>query len=660
MRLRNLSIRDKLTLITMLTSFVALLLAAAAFMTYELVTFRQTLARDYSILADMSDDNVAAGLAFNQLDEVEGPLNNLGADSHIMAALVYDTNRTAVARYERADLKGHFTPPPVERSGSFFRPGRLETFQPITLKGENYGTICIVTDLAEMDVRFRRYLLIAAAVLLTSSMVALWLSSKLRNIIAEPILALAKTVRVVAEDKNYSVRAQKKSEDELGSLIDGFNNMLSEIQERDVELQEGRDKLEARVLERTRELQAERDLLSTLLDNSPDHIYFKDKQSKFLRCGRSLYRRLGASSNEEVVGKSDFDFFNEADARAAFEAEQEIVRTGIPIIGRVQKEVWKAGQVTWVLVTKMPYHNAANEIIGTFGISKDITALKEAESRAETAHQELLNVSRMAGMAEVATGVLHNVGNVLNSVNVSATLVSDRIRQSPIKNLAQLHTLMQEQGPNLATFLVDDPRGRNLPVYLRALADHLAKEQTETLEELDSLRKNIEHIKEIVAMQQGYAHQAGFVETVSMVELVEHALVMNARAMARHTVDVVRDYQAEPVLTLEKHKVMQILVNLMRNAKYACDESEQAHKEVKVQITKDDSQVRIAIIDNGIGIPAENLTRIFSHGFTTRKDGHGFGLHSAALAAKSLGGSLTATSEGVRKGATFTLTLPLT
>jgi signal transduction histidine kinase len=128
--------------------------------------------------------------------------------------------------------------------------------------------------------------------------------------------------------------------------------------------------------------------------------------------------------------------------------------------------------------------------------------------------------------------------------------------------------------------------------------------------------------------------------------------------LSRHEVEVVREFESVPTLNVEKHKILQILVNLLRNAKYACHDSERADKRLTVRVANGEGRIRISVIDNGVGIPPENLTRIFNHGFTTRKDGHGFGLHSSALAAKEMGGSLTVRSDGVGQGATFTLELP--
>jgi signal transduction histidine kinase len=274
-------------------------------------------------------------------------------------------------------------------------------------------------------------------------------------------------------------------------------------------------------------------------------------------------------------------------------------------------------------------------------------------------HQQLLEVSRQAGMAEVATNVLHNVGNVLNSVNVSCSLISDKVRASKAGNLGKAVALLQGHESDLAAFLADDPKGRQLPGYLKSLADHLDTERDEALKELKSLAANIDHIKEIITMQQSYARVLGVVESLPVVDLVEDALRLNAGAMERHQVKVLREYSTVPPILVDKHKVLQILVNLIRNAKYALDDRGHTDKQLVLRVgLNGNDTVKISVIDNGIGIPPENLTRIFEHGFTTRKEGHGFGLHNGALAAKELGGKLTAHSDGLGKGASFILELP--
>lgn len=406
------------------------------------------------------------------------------------------------------------------------------------------------------------------------------------------------------------------------------------------------------------QLAYERDLLRTLLENSPDSIYFKDTESRFLKTSASQARLVGLQSVDELVGKSDFDFFAEEHARPAFEDEQAIIRTGQPMIGKVEKEILKSGQESWALTNKMPLRNKTGQIIGTFGISKNITAIKEAEAKLAQLHQQLLETSRLAGMAEIATNVLHNIGNVLNSVNVSASVVADAVRKSRVANLGKAVALLREHERDLGAFFTSDARGKQLAVYLSQLADHFLEEQKMMTRELDLLRGNIDHIKEIVAMQQSYARVSGVKEIINLNELVADCLRMNEGAFNRHQVEIVQEFGNLPPMNVEKHKILQILVNLVRNAKHACQDSGQPDRRLTVRTASEPGRVKIFVTDNGVGIPAENLSRIFNHGFTTRKDGHGFGLHSGALAAKEMGGALTVHSDGPGRGATFTLELP--
>jgi signal transduction histidine kinase len=330
------------------------------------------------------------------------------------------------------------------------------------------------------------------------------------------------------------------------------------------------------------------------------------------------------------------------------------------LLDKVEKEFFKDGRVTWALTSKMPLRNQDGQIIGTFGISKDITAIKEAEAKLDQVHKQLLETSRQAGMAEIATNILHNVGNVLNSVNVSASLVVDSAKKSKAANLGKVVAMLREHEHDLGAFITSDPKGKQLPIYLAQLSDHLLADQKATVEELDSLLKNIEHIKDIVSVQQDYARVSGITELINIGELVEDSLRMNVGTLDRHRVEVVREFEDVPLINIDKHKVLQILVNLIRNAKHACQDSTRTDKRLTVRVTDGDGRIKISVIDNGIGIPPENLTRIFNHGFTTRKGGHGFGLHTGALAAKEMGGTLTVHSDGPGQGATFTLELPCT
>ncbi|PTX94430.1 PAS domain-containing sensor histidine kinase [Opitutus sp. ER46] len=400
-------------------------------------------------------------------------------------------------------------------------------------------------------------------------------------------------------------------------------------------------------------------LLHALLATIPELVYFKDRDSRFIAVSASLVRAFGCASAAEVIGRTDADFYAAAHAQAARADEEAILRTGCPLRRKIEQEHWPTGRVTWALTSKYPLHNHAGEIVGTFGLSRDITRKREMEQELEQTQRDLVEASRVAGMAEVATGVLHNVGNVLSSLNVSASVITSGLRHSKADSLTRLAALLREHRADLGAFLSQDAKGRRIPEYLASVARHSLEERDRLLREIASLQKNIDHIKEIVAMQQAYATMIGVVEPLEPAGLVEDALRMNADPLARHEIAVRRDFAAVPAVSAEKGKVVQILVNLVRNAQLACDEARTTGKEITVRLRAAGGRVQLSVIDNGVGIPAANLTRIFQHGFTTRARGHGFGLHSSANAAREMKGTLTVHSDGPGTGATFTLDLPV-
>jgi signal transduction histidine kinase len=299
------------------------------------------------------------------------------------------------------------------------------------------------------------------------------------------------------------------------------------------------------------------------------------------------------------------------------------------------------------------------QLLGAVAVIQDTTERKRSEQELERVHRELVTASREAGMAEVATNVLHNVGNILNSVNISADLVAQRVKGSGVAGVSRLAALLSEHASGPERFLLDDPRGRRVPGYLTALGAQLATDQREVLAELALLRGNLDHIKDTVMMQQSYAKLCGVAETVEVAALVEDSLRLHADAFQRRGVHLERQFVAVPAIAVDKHKVLRILVNLIRNAQDACSQSDNPNKRIFLRVAPSPRGVCISVADNGVGISPANLPNLFRHGFTTREAGHGFGLHSAALAAKELGGTLDAQSAGSGRGACFLLDLPL-
>lgn len=907
--LYSIPIKRKLIFICVFTSGIVLLLACAAFFTYEQFTFRQTMRRDLETTARMLGLNSAAALAFDDPLSAERTLQALEAHPNVMAARIYDPEGQHFASYQKDPGTDAHWPSRIV-PGYRFTEDHLELFHSIEFMGDTIGIIYLQYDLQPMYARVARYAEIALGVLFASVLIAFLIASRLQRVISEPLLQLAETAARVGAEKDYSLRAPRRSEDELGLLVDRFNEMLAQIQQRDANLQNARAELEKRVEERTADLkvarlEAEREkaLFKFIFDSVPVGISWRDaskeafpiynaaheritgvtmtettnknvfghvthpedfkRQQEFhqqINCGEidhfSLEKRYihadgkvvwvvfsyhlfpdpGTGANQIVTTLVDITDLKQAHEEAVreharfkfiFESVPVGISWAIPgqegtylsnpahrrITGLQPEEAatpgafeaithpedfkqetalskkLEAGQIdrfslekryrhpdgplVWVSMTRRVFldpsgfrqdvvtlvditdrkrttdeldriFTLSQDMICTVGfdgffkrinpafenilgyakeellarpvidfidpadrddflqdqerlatsllsasfenryicrdettrwvqwkvvsveseklfycVIRDVSKQKEDAAELEEMHKRLIDASRQAGMAEVATGVLHNVGNVLNSINVSATVISDKVRGAKAGNIGRVSQLLSEHKSDLGNFITRDERGRQIPGYLSALADLVSTENGEILRELDQMGRNLDHIKDIVAMQQSYAKRSGYAETLSVADLFEDALRMNAGALARHDVNLVRDFQARPVVTVEKHKVLQILVNIIRNAKYACDASGRADKTITARITANHGRVQMSIIDNGIGIEQKNLSRIFNHGFTTRKDGHGFGLHSGALSATEIDGSLEAFSEGKGKGSTFVLDFPL-
>jgi C4-dicarboxylate-specific signal transduction histidine kinase len=552
---RDLSIKAKLNLSALTAGGAALLLASAALIYNNYHLICESKIQELSALANMLGANSTAALTFDDAGAAKELLASLSLQPTIHYACIYNAKGRVFASYH---AKGavDFTPPPPPPTGHVFAAGRyIEVSQEILRDKERIGTVFLHSSMTDIDDQLLRNVATVAIVVLVAIVVVFCFSSRLQRTVSEPILELARITQTISQNRDYSTRVEKFAHDELGTLYDGFNAMLDEIQRNERKLQQAHNELETRVVDRTREL------------------------------------------------------------------------------------------------------SQAN-----LQLSNEIGERKRTEAELETVHQQLVDAARKAGMAEVATGVLHNVGNVLNSINVSATLVADGLRNSKLFELTRALDLMNEHQADLGAYLAHDDRGKRVPGFLRLAATHMSRDHGVILDELNSLTKNVDHVKTIVAMQQSYAGAAGVVESVSLAELTDDALRLNASSLSKYHIEFVRDYARISEVRMEKQKVLQILMNLMTNAKDSLLESVSDERRLTVRIHVDEQpaqpKVLIEVSDNGVGIPKENLTRVFSHGFTTKRHGHGFGLHSSANAAKELGGTLTAHSDGPGHGALFILELP--
>ena len=638
--LRNLPIGRKLTLLLLTPCLVVLLLSGAALLGFQIKMFRKDFARDISSVADIIGATSTAAVAFNDTKAAIEILHSLQAKEHIVSAILILPDGTIFACYGH-----HADAPVIETADRFvFREADALMIKPVMLDGKQVATLNVVSDYRAVYAGLLK--LVGWMLLIVVGVgvgVAVVLSNWLQRFISDPVLRLARTAQTVADNNDYSVRAQEESSVELGILTQTFNQMLARIQEQDAAITLSQHKGEA-------------------LINSIEGIVWECEPDTFRYTfvSRQVERLLGYTPDAWLTTPQFWQAkLHPEDAAKAIQNCRDCAAARKPY-SYEYRMLAADGRVVWIRESGsvLVEHGQA---VAMRGILLDITAQKTAADELDRLNRRLLETSRLAGMAEVATGVLHNVGNVLNSVSVSATLVGDRLKQSKLTNLCRATTMLRGHNGHLGEFLTSDPKGKLLPEYLGTVSDQLAGEQTEMLSEVALLSQNIEHIKEIVAMQQSYAKVSGAFEHLDPTELVEDALRMNAAAFDRHRVQVIREYGAGlPRVNVDRHKVLQILINLIRNAKYAMDAGNPSDKRFVVRVeVGGDGMVTLRLRDNGVGISAENIVNIFGHGFTTKKEGHGFGLHSGANAAKEMGGRLSAHSDGLGQGAEFVLELPV-
>ena len=293
----------------------------------------------------------------------------------------------------------------------------------------------------------------------------------------------------------------------------------------------------------------------------------------------------------------------------------------------------------------------------TAGVTLDVTARVESELREATLQQKLRESSHQAGMAEIATGVLHNVGNVLNSLGIAATMAGRELKALRLDRLEETSALIRSNRATLTQFLEEDARGKHLPDYLPALANQISLKVRAAQSELATVDSLLQHVREIVSAQQGMAKVGGLREPLLIHELADSALHVQAPELVH--IEIVRMYDSLPLVVTDRHKLLQILVNLVGNARDAIQEQSLMPKRLVVQLTRDEDFVLVSVEDSGVGMSPDALGRLWRFGYTTKPSGHGFGLHNSANAARELGATLTAHSDGPGKGSRFTLRLPI-
>lgn len=395
--------------------------------------------------------------------------------------------------------------------------------------------------------------------------------------------------------------------------------------------------------------------VKAVLDNLTESVVILDKDEQII-FGNEAFGKTVNQNEKTFVGRklSIFPWIQPRQKQELSDLpwiqtlENGTTEANVPIILKT-----KDGNKRTSVVNSVPILSAAGEHRGIMTSFTDVTELEEKNN-------ELVKMSRNAGMAEIATNVLHNIGNMLNNVNVSATVIDDTLSQSKLLKLQDVSMMIQDHSENIGEFLSEDERGKHIPPYLVKTIAILLDEHKDITKTIKGLRDNIEHIKTVIRSQQSYAKVQTCEEIASIREIMEDAIKMNQTVLTNHKIDLVQEYDEIDYINIDRSRIMQIAVNLIKNAAEALNESDVKNKRIDIKCSKtNEDQLKVEVIDNGIGIAPENIAKIFAHGYTTKPTGHGFGLHACVLSAKEIGGTLTAKSQGLGLGTSFILTLPL-
>lgn len=396
-------------------------------------------------------------------------------------------------------------------------------------------------------------------------------------------------------------------------------------------------------------------LLNTLINIMPDFIYIKDTNSRIIVGNKKLSDVWNLNSPEELIGKTDTDFYPPELGKKFIADDLKIISSREPLINKFEEGLDKEGNKIFVTTTKIPIINSKNEVIGIAGIGRDITDLTMAQQKVKEREVQLANES---GKAEVIADVLHNIGNVLNSINVSVKELQINIRDSKIIGLSKAAELLQKNSNNLADFLTNDEKGKILPDYLIRVASKITEEQKNMFSEVKQLEKRIEIITHILELQQNVTKPSQYTKIEPLADIVNTAVEILQPKLTNRGISIEYCIKEDIAIKCIRSKTIHLFVNLIKNSIEALEPRDIAYKEIKIEASVKDNAYLISLSDNGIGIDENNLTSIFNHGFTTKKNGFGFGLHSCSTTIQEIHGKISAESGGPGKGCTINILIP--
>lgn len=605
---QSISIRQKLQGIVMLTCTVSLLVASAVFTLYDRRTFINGKAEGLLATAEMIGSNSTATLTFRDPVSAHEILETLRTQPHVIRAHIYDKNGNLFATYSRDPSDKGIAPPPTRIDGSDVENGRMMVFKHILLNNESIGAIHIETDLTDLSSRMMRYVAMAFLIFLISLGVAYPLSARLQKLISAPIRELADTAALVSAHETYSIRAKKRTNDEIGVLFDQFNGMLARIEQRDTALQQAHDLLEKRVAERT-------SYLNALIENNPLAIMVLDAEQKIQLCNPA-FEKLFQYSKQETIGKPVTDFFGGEDLLLEGRriALLKLDESPVNLVTTRQRKDGNPVDVEVHAVAML----VNKQVVGSLAIYQDISVRKKAEEQMQRAKEAAEAASR--AKSEFLANMSHEIRTPMNGIMGMTELVLDTPLDTEQRNYLNLAKMSAESLLSLINDILD---------YSKIEAGKL---------EMDSIDFNLgDTLGDTMKTLSLRADQKG----------LELAFEINP--------------EVPTALVGDPGRLKQVVVNLVGNAIKFTEKGE-VILSVKVESrTAEDVVLQLTVRDTGIGIPPGKQKAIFgafqqADGSMTRKyGGTGLGLTISSRLVELMGGRIWVESQ-VGKGSRFHFT----
>ncbi len=413
------------------------------------------------------------------------------------------------------------------------------------------------------------------------------------------------------------------------------------------------------------ELKESEEQYRLLAENVNDVIWVRDQDLKMTYVSPSVERLKGFTVAEEMNRSLEESLTPESLKMAGklFENEKEKEKTGESDPARritIDLEAFcKDGSTKWLENNITILREEGGVATSILGVYRDVTERKKAEAELAELNKRLVEAANEAGRADIAASVLHNVGNILNSVLTSSQTIKGVLTGSRIKGFEKANALLRENIDNIEDFIVNNPKGKKLLEYYINLEEVLREENEYLSEHSDRLSEKIDLIKDVIVAQQAYASGFSQTEEMDLKKIIEDALTIQSLSILNHSIDIVKEYEEVLPVNVQKAKFIHVLVNLLKNSKAAMADNDPENKTITISLNREDKNIRLKVSDTGCGITKEELKKIFTHGFTTKKGGHGFGLHSCANYMTEMGGAMWAESDGRGKGASFVLEFPL-